>query len=148
MTDELTARPKAQYRVLVCDALAMVRQAIQAVLSNSSEFCVVDEATGARDSIAKAVQLKPDLVVMDVRMPDLDGAEAIRQMLLGAAGIKVLGYSSDSAWETADRMLGSGAGGYVVKGADLDELVRAARIVIAGGHYLSLALLQPTHSDD
>lgn len=148
MTDELTDCPKAPYRVLVCDGLAMVRQAIQLVLRNSSEFHVVDEATGGRDSIAKAVKLKPDLVVMDVRMPDLDAAEAIRQILLGAAGIKVLGYSSDSAWETADRMLGAGAGGYVVKGADLEELVRAARMVIAGGHYLSLALLQPTDRND
>jgi two-component system invasion response regulator UvrY len=126
----------------------MVRKAIQAVLSNSSEFRVVDEAAGARDSIAKAVQLKPDLVLMDVRMPDLDGAEVIRQILRTAAGIKVLGYSSDSAWETAERMLGAGAGGYVVKGADLDELVRAARMVSAGGHYLSLALLEPNHSND
>jgi len=92
--------------------------------------------------------LKPDLVLMDVCLPDLDGAEATRQILLRAPETKVLAYSADSCWEKVDRMLAAGACGYVVKRADLEELVRAARTVLLGGHYLSLTLLQSVESRD
>jgi len=137
-------KPRSPYRVLVCDDAATIRVALQRALRNNSEFHVVDEAAGGRESIAKAVRLKPDLVLMDVSMPDLNGIEATRQILRAAPGTKVLAYSSDSAWSTVERMFAAGAGGYVVKGADVDELVRAARTVLAGGHYLSVVLLEST----
>jgi len=139
---------KHSYRVLVCDDLAVARHQVQQALESTSEFHVVGEAAGAQDSIAMAIELKPDLVLMDVCMPDLDGAEAARQILLGAPEIKILAYSADCCWEKVDRMLAAGACGYVVKGADSDELVRAARTVLAGGHYLSLALMQPVACKD
>jgi len=122
----------------------MIRQALQRALGSNSEFHVVDEAAGGQESIAKAVRLKPDLVLMDVCMPDLNGIEATRQILRAAPQTKVLAYSSDSTWATVERMFAAGAGGYVVKGADVDELVRAARTVLAGGHYLSVVLLEST----
>jgi two-component system invasion response regulator UvrY len=83
------------------------------------------------------------LVLMALKMPDLDGAEAMRLILLSLAGTKILVYSADAAWETVERMFAAGATGYVVKGGDVDELVRAARTVLGGGHYLSLALFDP-----
>jgi two-component system invasion response regulator UvrY len=126
----------------------MARQQVRQVLANSSEFQVVGEAAGAQESIEKVSHLKPDLVLMDVCLPDLDGAEATRQILLRAPETKVLAYSADSCWEKVDRMLAAGACGYVVKRADLEELVRAARTVLLGGHYLSLTLLQSVESRD
>jgi DNA-binding NarL/FixJ family response regulator len=123
----------------------MIRRALRRVLRSNSEFHVMDEAAGGQESVAKAVKLKPDLVLMDVRMPDVDGIEATRRILLAAPGTRVLAFSSDTAWLTVDRMLAAGASGYVVKGADPDELICAARTVLAGGRYLSAALLEPTH---
>jgi len=137
-------RPKSPYRVLVCDDLEMIRSTLQPVLCKFHEFQVVDEAVTGMESIAKAILLQPDLVLMDVHLPDLDGAETTRQILLGAPGTRVLAYSSDSAWETAERMIAAGVRGYVVKGIDEHEVIRAARAVLAGRHYLSLVLLEPT----
>jgi DNA-binding NarL/FixJ family response regulator len=139
---------KHLFRVLLCDDQALARHQVQHALENTSEFQVVGEAAGAHESIAKAIELKPDLVLMDVCMPELDGAEVTRQILLTAPEIKVLAYSADCCWEKVDRMLAAGACGYAVKSADLDELVRAARTVLAGGHYLSLALMQPVECND
>jgi DNA-binding NarL/FixJ family response regulator len=141
-------KSKHEYCVLVCDDQALVRHQVQQVLANIPEFHVVGEAAGARESIAKAIELKPDLVLMDVCMPDQDGADATRQILLEAPGIKILAYSADCCWQKVDRMLAAGACGYVVKSTDLDELGRAARTVLAGGHYLSLALMQPVACND
>jgi DNA-binding NarL/FixJ family response regulator len=139
---------KHPYRVLVCDNLALARLQVQQALENTSEFHLVGQAAGAHDSIARAIELKPDLVLLDVCTPDLDGAEATRQILLGAPEIKILAYSADCCWDKVDRMLAAGACGYVVKSPDSDELVRAARTVLAGGHYLSLALMQPAAFSD
>jgi DNA-binding NarL/FixJ family response regulator len=139
---------KHLFRVLLCDDQALARQQVQHALESTSEFQVAGEAAGARESIAKAVELNPDLVLIDVCMPDLDGAEATRQILLSVPEIKILAYSADCCWEKVDRMLAAGACGYVVKSQDLDELVRAARIILAGGHYLSLALMQPVECKD
>jgi len=86
-------------------------------------------------------------VLMDVCMPGLDGIETTRQILLGTPRTKVLAYSSDSAWSTVERMLSAGASGYVLKGSDPDELVRAARKVLAGERYLSLALPKTASGD-
>jgi len=141
-------KPKPKYRVLVCDDAGTIHQNIHQVLVNDSGFQVVDEVRCARDCSARAVELKPDIVLMNVGSPNLDGAEAVRQVVLAVPGIKVLAYSSDSGWETVERMLGAGAVGYVVNGNDLDELVRAAKTVLIGGHYLSLVLLEPTHCKD
>jgi len=118
-----------------------MRRTLRQFLKGNSEFHIVGEAAGGLESIDKAIQLKPDLVLMDVRMPDLDGIEATRRILLAVPGIKILAFSSDSAPETADLMLEAGADGYLVKGADPDELVRAARKILAGKRYLDVALL-------
>ena len=139
-----SSRPKSPYRVLICDDLEMIRSTLQSVLCKYNEFQVVDVAVTGMESIAKAILLQPDLVLMDVHLPDLDGAETTRQILLGSPGTRVLAYSSDAAWETAERMIAAGIRGYVVKGLDENEVIRAARAVLAGRHYLSLVLLEPT----
>jgi len=141
MTRANTTKPRPPYRVLVCDDAAVMRRAVRRFLRDNPEFHVVGEAADGQESIAKAIQLQPDLVLMDVRLPDLDGIEATRQILLAVPGIRVLAFSSDSARETVDRMLAAGAGGYLVKGADPDELVRAARKILAGKRYLDVAVL-------
>jgi len=140
-------RPKPRYRVLICDDVGMIRQAVRSMFENTRDFEVVDEAVGGEDAIIKAGTLKPDLIVMDFSMPGLNGAEATRQILDRVPGTRVLAHSSDATWETVDRMFAAGALGYVVKGPDGEELVRAARVVLGGAHFLSLALFRVCRSE-
>ena len=140
MTHSSTSRPKPPYRVLVCDDAAVMRRSLRQFLGGNSGFHVVGEAAGGMESIDKAIQLKPDLVLMDVCMPDLDGMEATRRILLAVPGIKVLAFSSDSTPAMVNLMLTAGARGYLVKGGDPDELVRAARKILAGKRYLDPAV--------
>lgn len=134
--------------VLVCDDSDVIRRGLQRLLRTNPEFHVVDEAADGQECVEKVRQLKPDLVLMDVRMPELDGIEATRQLTLAAPETKVLAHSADAEWATAERMLSAGAAGYVVKGSEPGELFRAMRTILAGGHYLSAALLEsPDESD-
>jgi len=137
-----TVKTRRRYRVLICDDAGMIRQAVRVLFEDARDFEIVDEATGGEDAIIKATALKPDLIVMDFSMPDLDGAGATRKILERVPETRVLAYSSDAVWETVDRMFAAGALGYVVKGPDADELVRAARAILAGAHFLSLALFR------
>ena len=115
---------------------------VRSIFADAREFEVVGEAVGGEDAIIKAISLKPDLIVMDFSIPDLDGAETTRQILARVPGTRVLAWSSDARWETVDRMFAAGARGYVVRGPDGEELVRAARAILDGALFLSRALFR------
>jgi DNA-binding NarL/FixJ family response regulator len=137
---EMNSKPP--FRVLVCDDSQLMLGTVHLALRRDPDFQTVELATGGREAILKAVQFKPDLVIMDVHMPDLDGIEATRQILRKMPGTRVLAFSSDLAWETVDAMFEAGASGYLVKGVGPTELIQAARAVLAGRNYLSLGLLE------
>jgi len=141
-------KPKPQSRVLVCDEARITQGKVHQLFVNESGLQVLDEVSSTNECITRALELKPDIVLINVGSPNQDGAEAVRQLVAAAPGIKVLAYSSDSGWETADRMLGAGALGYAVEGSDQHELVRATRTVLSGGHYLGLVLLEPFHRQE
>jgi DNA-binding NarL/FixJ family response regulator len=124
-------------RVLLCDDRPLVRARSRETLANAPAVSVIGEADGGHAGVRMALELKPDVVVMDVDMPDLDGIEATRQILAQAPYIKVLAFSAGSSWSLVREMLSAGASGYLVKGSDPDELVRAITAVMAGTHYLS-----------
>lgn len=123
-------------RVLLCDDQVVVRTRVRATVKNMVGFLVVGEAASGAESVALSLAVRPDVVLMDVSLPDLSGVEATRQILARAPDTKVLAFSSDSRKQTADRMLSAGARGYVVKGTSLGELIRAIRVVSAGGCHL------------
>ncbi len=123
-------------RVLVCDDQPFIRSFLRKRLTDCG-FVVVGEAAGGRLAVAMALELKPDVVIMDVSMPDLNGIETTRQILARAPGIRVLAYSTDGGPETIKQMLAAGARGYLLKTGDLVELVLAIRKVQAGESVVS-----------
>ncbi len=123
-------------RVLVVDDHPIVRQGLVSVLGDEDDFEVVGEAGSGREAIARVQRLQPDVVLLDLEMPDLDGVAAIPQLLASRPGVGILVFT---AYDTDERVLGAvraGARGYLLKGASADEIARGIRAVNAGGSYL------------
>jgi DNA-binding NarL/FixJ family response regulator len=128
-------------RVLLTDDHPIVRDGLAAVLELQPDMEVVGEAGDGPESVAKAAELKPDVVLMDLQLPGFSGAEATRQILAASPQTRVLiltAYDSDEGILEAVR---AGASGYLLKGAMRTELVQAIRVVAAGGSLLQPALV-------
>lgn len=126
-------------RVVVADDQPIVRSAFKTILDAQSDLAVVGEAENGRDAVAVARRLRPDVVVMDIRMPEMDGIEATRQLTAGPEPIRVLVLTTFDLDEHVYDALHAGASGFLLKDVTRDELVHAVRVV-AGGE----ALLSPT----
>jgi DNA-binding NarL/FixJ family response regulator len=123
-------------RVLVVDDHPIVRQGLVSVLSDEEDLEVVGEAGSGRQAVAIASRQRPDVVLLDLELPELDGVEAIPELMRAAPGVQVLVFT---AYDTDERVLGAvraGARGYLLKGASSDEIARGIRTVAAGGSYL------------
>ncbi|WP_084100288.1 response regulator transcription factor [Knoellia flava] len=119
-------------RVLVVDDHAVVREGVALVLSQLDGFEVVGEVGTGDDAVREAVTLRPDVVLMDVRMPGLDGVEATRRIaqLVPRTAVLILSMYGDE--DTAVAAVRAGARGYVLKGASHDEVADALRAVVSG----------------
>jgi DNA-binding NarL/FixJ family response regulator len=124
-------------RVILADDHRIVRQGLKAALDKVEGIEVVATARDGRETVRLVQRLEPDLVVMDVFMPDLNGIEATRQISAENTSCRVLGLSMYSDKRSIDKMLKSGASGYLLKDCSLEELVEAIRTVSRGGIYLS-----------
>lgn len=125
-------------RILVCDDHPVVRDGLVAVLGTQPDFAVVAEASTGREMVSLAAQHTPDIVLLDLEMPEMDGVEALRQLRAQQPGARVLVFT---AFDTDERIVGAiraGAQGYLLKGAPRDDLFNAIRVVAGGG-----SLLQP-----
>jgi DNA-binding NarL/FixJ family response regulator len=122
---------------LLADDHAVVRDGLRALLELGGELQVVGVAGNGRDALAEAVRLHPDVVIMDIAMPELDGIEATRRILEKCPKTKVLILSMYLSAEHIHRALHAGAHGYVLKESAGDEVVEAVRAVHAGKRYLS-----------
>ncbi len=123
-------------RILLADDHAIVRRGLQMVLSLESDFSIVGEASNSAEAVALAEKLKPDLVLMDWKMPGLDGASATRVIKQSCPQTRVLILTGISVDEQIARALEAGADGYVLKEISPEELVRAIRMVGAGESFL------------
>ena len=112
-------------RILVVDDHAVVRRGIRALLESREGWDVCGEATTGRDAVDLCRRLRPDIVVMDLSLPDLSGLEATRQILKGGASTEVLVLTMHHSEELARDVLQAGARGYVLK-SDADENLIAA----------------------
>jgi DNA-binding NarL/FixJ family response regulator len=121
----------------LCDDRPLVRARCHEAFAQAPGIQVVGEADGGHAGIKMALQLKPDVVVMDVDMPDLDGVEATRFILARAPDIKVLAYSAGNNSDVVREMFSAGASGYLVKGGDAAELIEAVYSLVSGRPYLS-----------
>lgn len=123
--------------VLIVDDHKIIRDGLRALLEKASDLSVAGEAENGRQAVATALKLKPNVVVMDVGMRDLNGIEATRQLLRELPGTLVIALSMHADSKFVGRMLQAGARGYLLKDCAFEELIGAIRTVRAGRVYLS-----------
>jgi DNA-binding NarL/FixJ family response regulator len=126
-------------RILLVDDQTLVRQGIQTLLELETDLAVVATAANGVEAIAAAEQTRPDVVLMDVRMPEMDGVGATRELLRRMPGIGVIILTTFDDDEYVFEGLKAGARGYMLKDASAEEIVAAIRTVAAGE-----ALIQPS----
>ena len=126
-------------RVLVADDQSMVRAGLRLLLSREDGIEVVAEAGNGRDAVTQAARFTPEVVLMDIRMPELDGLEATRQILAADPSARVIILTTFNLDEYVYEALRSGASGFVLKDDPPEQLIAAVRTVAAGD-----ALLSPT----
>ena len=124
-------------RILLADDHRILRDGLRALLENEHGLTVVGEAENGRIAVKLARKVKPDVIVMDVGMPDLNGIEATRQILADNAEVKVIALSMHSDKRFISGMLSAGASGYVLKDVAFEEVADAVRDVVANKPYLS-----------
>jgi DNA-binding NarL/FixJ family response regulator len=123
-------------RILIADDHEVVRQGVRAVLERQAGWSVCGEASGGREAVAKAIDLRPDIVVLDVSMPELNGLEATRQ-IRRAVPAKVLVLSVHESEQVVTDVLDAGAHGYVLK-ADAGRIpVDAVRALLDGEEFFT-----------
>ena len=127
-------------RILLADDHAVVRRGFQMILAEQSDMEIVGEAGNGREALELAAKLKPDVVVMDVAMPELNGIEATRRMAENAPHARVLALSMHKDSVYVRETLRAGARGYLLKDSVAADLVSAVRAVAAGEGYLSPAV--------
>jgi DNA-binding NarL/FixJ family response regulator len=129
-------------RVLVADDQALVRAGFRAILEAQEDLEVVGEAGDGGEAVAIARELRPDVVLMDVRMPGVDGIEATRRLLRDGDAPRVLMLTTFDLDEYVYEAMRAGASGFLLKDAPRDQLVGAVRTVAAGDSLLAPALLR------
>ena len=132
---------RATATVLLVDDHGIVRAGLRALLQQEETLTVVGEASSGREAIQMIKELTPDVVVMDVSMPDLNGIDATRQALAVRPELKVIGLSGWTDDKATAEMLRAGAVGHVAKVAAYEELVAAIQTVLKGGIYFSPTVL-------
>lgn len=123
-------------KVLMVDDHKIVRQGLCSLLKNEAGVEVIGETGDGRTAIKLARDLKPDVIIMDVNMPGMDGIDTTRRIVNDVPGVNIVALSMHSKKSFIVEMLRAGASGYVLKDRAFDELVRAIRAVMDGRRYL------------
>jgi DNA-binding NarL/FixJ family response regulator len=126
--------------VVLVDDHAMMRSGIRSILEHAPGITVVGEASNGRDAVGLAASLAPDIVLIDIGMPDLNGIEAARKIRAADPRIAVIALSMHSDERYVTGMLDAGAKGYLLKTCDADELLRAIDAVRRGKIYVTTDL--------
>ena len=127
-------------RVLVADDQSMVRAGFRMLLSGEEDIEVVAEASNGKEAVEKAARFDPSVVLMDIRMPELDGLEATRRILAADADARVLVLTTFDLDEYVYEALRAGASGFVLKDDPPEQLIAAVRTVASGDALLSPAV--------
>jgi DNA-binding NarL/FixJ family response regulator len=124
-------------RVLLADDHQIIRDGLRALLEKESEFTVVGEAENGREAVRLARELEPDVIVMDIAMPDLNGIEATHQIREEFPNARIVALSMHMERKFVTRMLEAGASGYVLKAGAFEEVSAAIRKVMTDRVYTS-----------
>ena len=128
---------KDKITILIADDHSVVRSGLAAILGRKRDFQVVGEARDGGEAVAMAKALRPDVVIMDLMMPRMDGVEATRQICEADLDVKILILTSYAASADVSRAIDAGASGAIVKDADDEDLIGAIKAVAAGGTVFS-----------
>ena len=130
-----------QISLLIVDDQPVFLTGLHTVLHDHDDLLVLGEAKDGREAIQAVMKEKPDVVIMDISMPNLNGIDATREILKLSPGTKVLALSIHSGKRFVNEMLDAGAAGYLLKDSAPDELVKAIRKVMKGDMYLDSAII-------
>ena len=134
-------------KVLLVDDHAVVRDGIRARFDSTPGFEVVGEAVNGRDAIIKAGELQPDVVLMDISMPVMNGMDAARQIRNDYPDMKVIILTMHEHKEYIQGVIRCGAHGYIVKDVGVDEMINAIKTVLGGETYYSSCVSQMMYDD-
>src|SRR5881394_1053667 len=129
-------------RIMICDDHTLFVEGIKALLRNETALSIVGEARDGRQAVELVKQLKPDVILMDVSMPDMNRFDATRRVHEFDANAKVLMLTMHDEEELVARCLEAGAAGYIMKDAPASQLLYAIEMVQKGERYLSPAVLK------
>jgi NarL family two-component system response regulator LiaR len=124
--------------ILLADDHPVVRDGLAAILSTQADFVVVGQASTGAEAVELAARLTPDVILLDLEMPEMDGVEALRHIRTFRPGARIIVFTAFDSDERIVSAVQAGAKGYLLKGAPRDELFKAIRVVNEGG-----SLLQP-----
>jgi DNA-binding NarL/FixJ family response regulator len=128
-------------RVLLADDHAVLREGLRALLSSMDDIEVVAEVANGREAVRRVLELAPEVVLMDIGMPDMNGVEATALLLAKLPDVRVIALSMHGDAEHVQRALQAGAAGYLLKDSAAAEVVAAVRAVHAGKQYLSAEVI-------
>ena len=134
-------------KVLIADDHTIVRAGLTALLGTEKDIEVVGEAKNGAQAVSEAIKLHPDIVIMDLMMPKMDGVAATKELLRKAPSVKTILLTTYGTSDGIAHALRAGARGAVLKNADNSELAKAIRIVAQGGDYISPDIRQQLEAD-
>ena len=129
-----------QTRVLLVDDHPLFRRGLRSLLDEESNISIVGEAGDGLEAIERVEELSPDVLIMDITMPKLNGIEATRRILAGSPGCKIIVLSIHSGKRFVEKMLQAGVSGYILKDNAPEDLVKGIQAVMDGGGYLSQSI--------
>lgn len=124
-------------RVILADDQIIMRKQLASLIDVEGDMEVVGEAEDGLTAVQRTKEVLPDVVLMDVNMPGMNGVDATRQIVTALPAVKVIGVSMSSERQLVEAMLEAGASGYVLKDSSGQELANAIHQVVAGGEYMS-----------
>jgi DNA-binding NarL/FixJ family response regulator len=127
-------------KIVIADDHEIVRQGVKNLVTNESDMAICGEATIGRDAVDLVTKLKPDVAILDISMPGLNGIEAARQILKAQPKTKILMFTMHEAEQLVHEVFNAGAHGYLLKSDAGRHLVAAIRTVASGSHYFSSKL--------
>jgi DNA-binding NarL/FixJ family response regulator len=132
--------PMAKLQIFLADDHVVVREGLKTLINAQPDMAVIGEAGDGQAACRQAQECQPDVVIMDITMPELNGVDATMQLKRACPDVKVLALSVHEDTSYLRQLLAAGAAGYILKHAAADALIQAIRLVAAGGVYLDPAL--------